>query len=190
MGEDTENNIRVLTSSGVMTPVSLNFDSCDSKAKAHQRRVATLAPDCQQSCCGVALTGQNQRINTLAPDPNDSDTNERCETCSCCCDVDISHQPPPINKLAAAGLTFSTGVRNSATPSAVPFTVLMTFCIFRSLPWDEPDVPPSRNDKPLQCRFTYLAMAAFTSRDLCLEKRNHMIRVNTSGMGLSRDARR
>lgn len=35
------------------------------------------------------------------------------------------------NWLARAGLTFRTGVRNSATPKAVPFTELMTFCMIK-----------------------------------------------------------
>lgn len=42
------------------------------------------------------------------------------------------HRLPTSYSFVRFDFTFKTGVRNSATPRAVPFTVFMTFCILRS----------------------------------------------------------
>lgn len=71
----------------------------------------------------------------------------------------------------AAALTFNTGVNNSATPRAVPFTVLITFCISENPLGSEPSCQSSdyfgiavhtasyteSHDSPINFRYTTLA---------------------------------
>lgn len=71
--------------------------------------------------------------------------------------------------------TFNTGVRNSATPRAVPFTVFITFCMLENL-------PPTRqvSSSVLTKKKNWLFWHSSSTTD-------HMTRNNTSGINVSRD---